>query len=126
MGLSAARAMPVIAVSDLAKAREFYEEVLGLSGGEDEPDGGRTYPCADGTRMHIYPSPQNAGKSPATIATLEIDDIGKTVDELTASGVTFEQYDFPTLKTDDLATMGPEQAAWFKDPDGNILAVRQM
>jgi catechol 2,3-dioxygenase-like lactoylglutathione lyase family enzyme len=120
--------MPVIAVSDMGRAREFYESVLGLTEGEDEPDGGRTYPCADGTRVHIYPSPDNAGKSPATSATLEVEDINGIVDELAAKGVTFEQYDYPTLKTDGkgIAEMGPEKAAWFKDPDGTILAVRQM
>jgi catechol 2,3-dioxygenase-like lactoylglutathione lyase family enzyme len=120
--------MPVIAVSDMARAKQFYEDVLGLTGGEDEPDGGRTYPCADGSRVHIYPSPDNAGKSPATTATLEVDDIDGLVDELAAKGVAFEQYDYPTLKTDErgIAVMGPEKAAWFKDPDGTILAVRQM
>jgi catechol 2,3-dioxygenase-like lactoylglutathione lyase family enzyme len=121
--------MAVIAVSDLEKSREFYENALGLTAGEeDEPDGGLTYPCADGTRVHIYPSPDNAGKSPATAATLEVEDIDATVDDLAANGVTFEQYDFPTLKTDErgIAVMGRERAAWFKDPDGTILAVRQM
>ena len=68
MSLSNSRVEPTIAVSDMGGATQFYEGKLGLSGGEDQPDGGRTYPCGEGSRIHVYPSPGNAGKSGATLA----------------------------------------------------------
>ena len=74
-------------MSDIAKAKEFYEGKLGLSGGRDIGDGGITYPCGEGREIHIYPSPENAGKSGGTLAGWEVDDVEKTVDELTANGV---------------------------------------
>ena len=71
MGLSDAKVEPAIPVSDMAKAKEFYEGKLGLSGGRDIGDGGITYPCGGGREIHIYPSPDNAGKSGGTIAALD-------------------------------------------------------
>jgi catechol 2,3-dioxygenase-like lactoylglutathione lyase family enzyme len=111
----------------MGKAREFYEGMLGLSNGKERPDGGIRYPCGAGSSLHVYPSPDNAGKSTATLAGFEVDDIEKTVDELTAKGVTFERYDMDPIKTDEtgIARLGDAKSAWFKDPDGNILAVNQ-
>ncbi len=124
MSLSESRVEPAIAVSDMERATEFYEGKLGLSGGQDQPDGGRTYPCGDGTRVHVYPSPANAGKSGATLAGWLVDDVNATVDELAGKGVRFEQYGEP-FNTDErgIARIGNESIAWFKDPDGNVLAV---
>jgi catechol 2,3-dioxygenase-like lactoylglutathione lyase family enzyme len=124
MGLSDSRVEPTIAVSDMATAKSFYEGKLGLSGGDDQPDGGRTYPCAEGTRLHIYPSPGNAGQSGATLAGWVVDDVEGIVDELIAKGITFEQYGEP-FNTDEkgIGRMGDISGAWFKDPDGNILAI---
>ena len=125
MGLTEMKVAPAIAASDMAKAKEFYEGKLGLSNGEEESDGGTTYPCGEGTTIHVYPSPDNAGKSGATLAFWETDDVEKAVDELSSSGVTFEQYDMDPIKTNEkgIADLGDDKAAWFKDPDGNILAV---
>src|SRR5687768_15659726 len=95
MSLSDARVEATIAVADMAAATSFYEGKLGLFGGEDQPDGGRTYTCGEGTAIHVYPSPGNAGKSSATLAGWVVDDVEATVDELTANGVTFEQYGEP-------------------------------
>jgi catechol 2,3-dioxygenase-like lactoylglutathione lyase family enzyme len=122
MGLSDSRVSAVIAVTDMARAKDFYENKLGLVGGQDQPDGGVRYPCGD-TELHVYPS-QYAGGSGATIAGWTVDDIDAAVDELTAKGVTFEQYDDP-LNTDEkgIARMGDFTGAWFKDPDGNILSI---
>jgi catechol 2,3-dioxygenase-like lactoylglutathione lyase family enzyme len=123
MGLSDARVGPAIAVSDMQRAKQFYEGKLGLSGGRDEADGGHTYPCGDGTELHIFPS-AGAGKSESTIVGFAVDDVEATVDELSANGVTFEQYDAP-LKTDEkgIAVMGDSRGAWLKDPDGNVLGL---
>src|SRR5436190_24081659 len=113
-----------LAVSDMDKAKGFYEDSLGLSGGGVEADGGITYSCGGGTELHVYPS-QYAGQSGATIAFWATDDVEGTVDELTSKGVTFEQYDMDQLKTNEkgIAQFGDEQGAWFKDPDGNVLAI---
>jgi catechol 2,3-dioxygenase-like lactoylglutathione lyase family enzyme len=124
MGLSDTPVSASIAVSDLERAKEFYEGKLGLTGGYDDVDGGRTYPCAGSSEIHIYVSPDSAGKSGHTQAYWSASDVEATVDELTANGVTFEQYSEP-FSTDDkgIARLGNEAVAWFKDPDGNILAV---
>ena len=126
MTLSDSQAIPTVAVSDMGRAREFYEGTLGLSGGEEKGDGGVRYPCGE-TAIHIYPSAANAGKSPATLAAFQVADIESAVDELAAKGVTFEQYDMDPIKTDEkgIAHLGTGAGAWFKDPDGNIFALDQ-
>ncbi|HEX9377349.1 MAG TPA: VOC family protein [Actinomycetota bacterium] len=113
-----------IATGDLARARSFYEETLGLKV-DMEDEGGILYESG-GARLLVYPS-QFAGTSQATAATWLVDDIDRVVDELAAKGITFEQYDFPGLKTDErgIADAGTFKGAWFKDPDGNILNVGQ-
>jgi catechol 2,3-dioxygenase-like lactoylglutathione lyase family enzyme len=125
MSLSNYAVSAAVAVSDMDTATEFYEGKLGLSGGKDVGDGGRTYECGDGTEIHIFPSP-NAGQSASTVAGWGVDDVEGVVDELTSRGVTFEQYDEP-LKTDEkgIATIGDDKVAWFRDPDGNTLALTQ-
>jgi len=127
MGLSDYRVLPAIAVSDMDRAREFYEGVLGLSGGGERPDGGIRYPCGEGSSIHVYPSPANAGKSTATLAGFAVGDVEAAVDELTANGVVFEQYDIGPIETDEkgVAQIGDAKSAWFKDPDGNILSLSQ-
>jgi len=126
MSLSGYRVGAAVPVSDAAEAKDFYEGVLGLTGGKEEGDGGITYPCADGTDIHPYPSPDNAGKSGATLAFWTVDDVEKVVDDLASKGVTFEQYNMDPIKTNEkgIADLPDgEKVAWFKDPDGNILAV---
>jgi catechol 2,3-dioxygenase-like lactoylglutathione lyase family enzyme len=125
MGLKDSPVGAVIAVSDMDRAKEFYERRLGLSDGEDQPDGGVRYSCGGGTEIHVYPSPENAGKSAATLAGWWVGDVEATVDELAANGVSFEQYGEP-FNTDEKGIArfeGGYVGAWFKDPDGNILAL---
>jgi len=124
--LNSYRVGAVIAVSDMPRAQEFYEGKLGLSAeAEDQPDGGRRYICADGTSLDVYPSPAHAGKGTATLAGWDVDDVEQVVDELTSSGVTFERYDEPGIRTDEkgIAVDDDVKAAWFKDPDGNTFAL---
>ena len=122
MSLRDARVEPAVPVSDMTQAREFYETKLGLSDGRPIFDGGITYQCGEGREIHIYPSPASAGKSGSTVAAWEVVDVEKTVDELTANGVTFEHYDLPdTTRDGDVHIAEDFKAAWFKDPDGNIL-----
>jgi catechol 2,3-dioxygenase-like lactoylglutathione lyase family enzyme len=121
--LSDCRVQAMVAVSDLDGARRFYEQQLGLVPGEQEEEV-VSYPCADGTAIGVYLSPENAGKSPATLAGWFVDDLDQTMDELASRGVVFEQYDQPGLKTDERGVFdgGRFRAAWTKDPDGNTIA----
>jgi catechol 2,3-dioxygenase-like lactoylglutathione lyase family enzyme len=119
MSLSSHAVSAVIAVSDMDTAKGFYEGKLGLSEGRDTGDGGRTYGCGGGSEIHIYPSPENAGKSTATVAGWDVDDLEAVVDELTSKGVTFERYDEPNTDEKGIATVGDARVAWFRDPDGN-------
>ena len=106
---------------------EFYEGKLGLSAAGDDPDGGRTYECGAETTLHVFPSPAAGRGSGATVGGWTVDDAERLVDELTANGVEFEQYDQPPMETDDkgIATVAGSKAAWFKDPDGNVLGLIQ-
>jgi catechol 2,3-dioxygenase-like lactoylglutathione lyase family enzyme len=125
MSLSSYKVNAVVAVSDMEGAKDFYEGKLGLTADEaNQPPGVRRYTCADGTNLDVYESPENAGKSPATLVGWDVDDVERVVDELASQGVTFEQYDEP-VKTDEkgIFTDGDVKAAWFKDPDGNTHAV---
>ena len=81
MGLSDCRVQALLAVTDLERAKRFYEEQLGLVPG-DEEDAGVRYPCAHGTGVFVYLSPENAGKSPATLAGWFVDDLDRTMGEL--------------------------------------------
>jgi catechol 2,3-dioxygenase-like lactoylglutathione lyase family enzyme len=126
MSLSDYKVGSAVPVSDMGKAKEFYEGKLGLTGGEEQGDGGTTYPCAEGTEIHPYPSPDNAGKSGATLAFWRVDDADKVVDDLASNGVTFEQYDMDPIKTNEkgIAELPDgNKVAFFRDQDGNILAV---
>ena len=127
MSLSNYRVGAAVAVSDMNRAREFYEGKLGFAAAGDDPDGGRTYECAEQTTLHVFPSPAAAAASGATVAGWTVDDLEHVVDELTASGVTFERYDDEQISTNDkgIAVFGDSKGAWFKDPDGNVLALVQ-
>jgi catechol 2,3-dioxygenase-like lactoylglutathione lyase family enzyme len=127
MSLSDYEVRASIAVSDMARATEFYEGKLGLSGVEDPHDHSRVYACGSGSSLHVYASPTNAGKAPATLATWHVADLEQVVDEVTANGVTFEQYHDDQLQTDarGIHTLAAGKVAWFKDPDGNTFAIEQ-
>jgi catechol 2,3-dioxygenase-like lactoylglutathione lyase family enzyme len=115
----------MIPVKDLQKTRKFYEDVLGFTPEFDDPNG-ISYKSGSG-RFNVYPT-EFAGTAKHTLIGWYTPEIEKTVEELTAKGVTFEQYDMGDFKTDakGIATMGEEgKAAWFKDPEGNILSVWQ-
>jgi catechol 2,3-dioxygenase-like lactoylglutathione lyase family enzyme len=127
VGLSDCRVQAMLAVSDLDGAKRFYEQQLGLVPGEEEEEVVR-YPCANGTAIGVYLSPENAGKSPATLAGFFVDDLDETMAELASRGVAFEQYDQPGLKTDERGVLdaGGFRAAWIRDPDGNTIALTEV
>jgi predicted enzyme related to lactoylglutathione lyase len=116
--------VPYIPVADLARARKFYEERVGLKSREDYA-GGVIYECGNGSWVFMYPSP-GAGTSKASTAFWAVDDVEAEVAELKARGVVFEEYDTPNMKTvNSIATGGGAKTAWFKDSEGNILAISQ-
>jgi catechol 2,3-dioxygenase-like lactoylglutathione lyase family enzyme len=127
MTLSDYRVWAIVAVSDMNLAKRFYEGKLGLTAHGDDPDGGRTYQCGERTRLHVYPSPGDVGKSHATVAGWYVSDLEEVVDDLTANGVGFEHYDQAQIATDEkgIAVVGSSKFAWFKDPDGNTLGLLQ-
>jgi catechol 2,3-dioxygenase-like lactoylglutathione lyase family enzyme len=127
VGLSDCRVEAAAAVSDLERAKRFYEDQLGLVPGEADEQGVR-YPCGQGTAIFIYLSPENAGRSPATLAGWFVDDLDQTMDDLASRGVTFERYDQPGIKTDERGVFdaGGFRAAWIKDPDGNTMALSEV
>src|SRR5918997_2284764 len=127
MGLSRYKVGAGLAVSDIDRAREFYEGKLGLSVGIDSGDNVQ-YRCAEGSVMHVYLSPEHAGKSTATLVGWDVDDVERVVDELSSRGVTFERYDEGLIITDEkgIATFeGGAKVAYLSDPDGNTLSIAQ-
>jgi predicted enzyme related to lactoylglutathione lyase len=117
------KAFSGFAVDDLENARRFYGETLGIK--TSEQYGLMTLHLAGGRDTLVYPK---TGHTPATYTILNfpVDDIDKTVDELTARGVRFERYEGMNTQDEKGISRGEgPYIAWFKDPAGNILAVLQ-
>ena len=113
-----------IPAKDLGRARKFYEETLGFQA-KEEYAGGVVYEFGAGTACFLYPTP-NAGTSRASQAFWGVDNVEREVAELKARGVVFEEYDLPGVTMQNsIATGGGAKTAWFKDTEGNILAVSQ-
>ena len=107
---------------DIARARRFYEDKLGFRP-QQEIAGGIVYAFAHGTAAFLYLTP-NAGTSKASQAFWQVDDVEGEVAALKARGVIFENYDMPGEKSPSgVITAGGAKAAWFKDSEGNILAI---
>ncbi len=115
---------PTIPVTDLQRSKQFYQDKLGLTV-EKETSGGITFKAGENSYLYLYK--RGPSKADHTLAAFTVDNVEKVVDELSAKGIAFEHYDFPGLKTNEkgIAEMSDEgeKAAWFKDPDGNILGV---
>jgi catechol 2,3-dioxygenase-like lactoylglutathione lyase family enzyme len=114
--------MATIAVKNLSAGRKFYEGKLGLEVVHTEGDQAVTFKSGK-SQLLVYQS-QFAGTNKATAATWMVKDVEGLVKELKAKGITFEHYDFPGMtRKGDVHVAGPRKNAWFKDPDGNILAL---
>lgn len=123
--LNQAKAYATIPVADLGRAKQWYEEKLGLKPAA-EMEGGALYETGGGSRFVLYPT-DHAGQAPQTVMTFEVADVVAEVKDLKGRGVVFEEYDSPGMKTvDSIATMGSIKGAWLRDGDGNILGVVQM
>ena len=113
-----------IPARDVPRARRFYEQKLGFKASE-ETAGGVIYKFGEHTACFLYPTP-NAGTSKASQAFWQVSDVEREVAELKARGVEFEDYDMPGEKSPSgVITAGGAKAAWFKDTEGNILAIIQ-
>jgi catechol 2,3-dioxygenase-like lactoylglutathione lyase family enzyme len=119
--LAAGEAVATVGVKSLEKARKFYEDTLRFEP-EDVNDEVVTYMSA-GSRVFVYRS-TFAGTNKATSVTWVSADVEGVVADLKTRGVKFEHYDLPNMKLEgDVHVAGAMRAAWFKDPDGNILAI---
>jgi predicted enzyme related to lactoylglutathione lyase len=114
----------ILPVLDLARARAFYEQKLGLRGGRSKPDGKYEYPVGNGALALFQRS--SATKADHTAVSFAVRDINAAIRELESRGVTFHDYDLPGLKTvEHVCVLGSEKAAWFSDPEGNILCLHE-
>ncbi len=112
-----------IPAKDLNGTRRFYEDVLGAQVVMEDP-GGIVYKSGD-SYFSLYPT-EFAGTAQHTLGAFMVQDVQAAVADLRGKGVTFEEYDMPNLRTEKgIATLGKTRGAWFKDPDGNILALAQ-
>ncbi|HEV3378487.1 MAG TPA: VOC family protein [Thermoleophilaceae bacterium] len=121
--LANARAYNGFAVDDLEKARDFYENTLGLRTTVVDEGNLMTLHLPGDRDTLVYVSPRYA-PAPYTILNFEVEDIDATVDELGARGVELERYDDMGQDEKGISRTGPD-IAWFKDPAGNILSVIQ-
>jgi catechol 2,3-dioxygenase-like lactoylglutathione lyase family enzyme len=123
--LTGSKATAMLPVVDMQRARKFYEETLRLRAARTE-EAGPVHYDAGGTDVALYPR-STPTKADHTALTFEVQNLEGEMRDLRGRGVRFEEYDVPGLKTNDgVATMGDERAAWFRDPEGNILCLHEL
>jgi catechol 2,3-dioxygenase-like lactoylglutathione lyase family enzyme len=120
MMLAGAMLVATVAVTDLDRAKRFFQEQVGLTLLDETPFAIR-FGAGQGTQMSVRRGQPNVGQ---TVAHFEVDDIEAVIRKLTSRGVAFEDYETPKT-VDHIAQIGPARGAWFKDPDGNVFGVRQ-
>jgi catechol 2,3-dioxygenase-like lactoylglutathione lyase family enzyme len=121
-GSGVAFALPV---EDVDRAKKFYVESLGLDFTGTNPEGSPMFSLGAGAQLMLLHRP-GGQRSDSTAMTWAVEDVGREVKDLEAAGVEFEDYDGPELKTvDHIAEFEGQKAAWFRDPDGNVLCVHQ-
>jgi catechol 2,3-dioxygenase-like lactoylglutathione lyase family enzyme len=121
--LTATMVVATIPVADLDQAKEFYGGTLGLTALWENPASVR-YRVGDHSELSVFKRP--GLDTVHTLAHFEVDDIEAAVKDLEARGVRFQDYtEGPLVTTDHIAQVGPARGAWFTDPDGNTLGLRQ-
>ena len=118
------RASAVLCSTDLERSQAFYEQKVGLTLSPETIKNHLLFDCGDGTSLLVYGRP-GPNKADHTQVRFWSSDVEAAVSELAARGVRFEEYDFEALKTVNhvATTAGIGKSAWFKDPDGNTLAL---
>lgn len=123
--LTQAPATTILPVRNLERAREFYEKRLGLRPVGLQQDGKFLFGLGDGGTLALFPKPEGT-KAEHTAVSFKVDDIVAEIRSLKAQGVVFEDYDLPGFRTEGhVCVLGSEKAAWFKDPEGNILCLHE-
>lgn len=123
--LTHAPATTILPVRDLERARDFYQQRLGLKPVGLQQDGKFLFTLGDGGTLALFPKPEGT-KAEHTALSFRVDDIGAEIRALKAAGVVFEDYDLPGFKTTEhVCVLGSEKAAWFKDPEGNFLCLHE-
>ena len=121
--VTATMVVPTVPVSDLARSKSFYAETLGLTVLWESPASIR-FRCGESSELSIFKRPSTVTEH--TVAHFEVTDIESTVADLEAKGVEFLDYtEGPLRTTGHIAQVGPARGAWFRDPDGNTLGLRQ-
>ena len=122
--LSNSSVTTMLPVKDMARARAFYEDRLGLQPGGLRPDGKFVY-AVGGSTLALFPKPEGT-KADHTAISFRVENITASIEALKRLGVVFEDYDFPGLKTvNHVCVLGAEKAAWFKDTEGNYLCLHE-
>ena len=121
--VTATMVVPTVPVSDLARSKSFYAETLGLTVLWESPASIR-FRCGESSELSIFKRPSTVTEH--TVAHFEVTDIESTVADLEAKGVEFLDYtEGPLRTTGHIAQVGPARGAWFREPDGNTLGLRQ-
>ena len=125
------KAFSSFSVDDMPKAKEFYGITLGIKV-KEIPEGLELHLTGNMPILIYQSDPKTYTPPKHTILNFLVNDIEKTVEQLSKKGVKMEQYDLPMMKTDakgivrsDGSPPGPKAIAWFKDPAGHVLAVIQ-
>ena len=122
--LSNASVHPTVPTTDLERARDFYEGVLGLDLVMDRGDS-VVYKCSD-TYLTVYQRP-TASSGQHTVASFNVDNLDDVVDEMLDRGIVFDTFEVPGVELDwddrGIVQMEDMRGGWFKDPDGNVLAI---
>ena len=113
-------AVTTVAVTDVERAKRFYQEQAGLTLIDETPSG-CIFGAGRGSRLSVRRGQPNVGQ---TVAHFEVDDLDAVIADLASRGVTFEEYETPKT-VNGIAKIGPARGAWFKDPDGNVLGLRE-
>jgi catechol 2,3-dioxygenase-like lactoylglutathione lyase family enzyme len=123
--LTRAPVTTILPVRNLERARDYYEKQLGLTPVGLQQDGKFLFSLGDGGTLALIPKPEGT-KAEHTAVSFKVDDIVAEIRALKAQGVVFEDYDFPGFRTEGhICVLGSEKAAWFKDPEGNILCLHE-
>ena len=123
MSLATSAVAVMLPVEDVDRARKFYVESLGLDFSGTDEEGSAMFELGGGATLVLLPRP-GGQRADSTAMSWQVDDVAAQVAALEQKGVEFQDFDGPELTTvDHVATMGGNTAAWFADPDGNVLCI---
>jgi catechol 2,3-dioxygenase-like lactoylglutathione lyase family enzyme len=123
--LTQAPVTTILPVKNMDRARDFYQNKLGLTPIGFAADGNYVFACGGEAQIALIVKPEGT-RAEHTALSFEVRGIERVIEQLRSSGVVFEDFDLPNLKTvDHLCVLGSDKAAWFKDSEGNYLCVHE-